>query len=81
MSSGTDDRKSAVAGAALTYERVGARPSDPNIDDISDFFTPTFREVYDTVVFAPPLPVVRIAAAVAIDQDRKIAPDEFLVEF
>ena len=81
MSSGADDWESAVARSALAHQRVGTRPRDPDIDDIADSFAPAFGEVHYTVVFAPSLPVVWISATVAVDQDWKIATDEFPVEF
>ena len=80
MSSGADDPGSAVARSALADQRMGTRACDPDVDDIADFFASAFGEVHDTVIFAPSLPVVWIPATVAVDQDWKIATDEFLVE-
>ncbi len=81
LSSCTDDRESAIARSSLADQRVGTRAGDKNIDDIADSFTPAFGKIYDAVVFAPPLPMVGIASTVAVDQDRKVATYEFLVQF
>jgi hypothetical protein len=80
MSSGADDRESAVARVTLADQRVGTRACDPDIDDVADSFPPALGEVHHTVVFAPPLPVVWIATTVTVNQDRKFAADELLVE-
>jgi hypothetical protein len=80
MSSGADDRESAIAREALADQRVGTSACDPDTDDVADSFPPAFGEVHDTVVFASPLPVVWIAATVAVNQDRNFETDEFLVE-
>ena len=80
MSSGTKNRKSAVARSAFANQRVSTCASDPDIDDIADAFPPALGEVHYAVVFPPTLPVIGVAPAVAVDQHRNIAAHEFLVE-
>lgn len=81
MSSGAENREPAVTGGAFAYQRVCTRSRDPDIDDIADSLSPTFGKVHHAVVFTPALPVIRIAAAVAVNQHRKFATHEFLIEF
>ena len=80
MSSGAEDRKSTVAGGAFANQRVGTRARDPDIDDIANSFPSALGKVHHAVVFTPALPVVWVASAVAVNQNRKVATYEVLVE-